>query len=511
MRRLRLVLLALWLVAAASAQPTPQFLHLSSPAGPGASVPQLVTATDGVVWMSWVEPLAEGGNRLLGAFFNINRTRWSEPREIARGTDWFINWADTPQLAAGSDGRLAAVWFVNHLPSGPSHDHGGYGAWFSLSADAGATWSAPAPLSRESTVNEFVSIVPLPQDRWLAVWLDGRHRQQDPAAAMALYSRVIGEPASDVLLDDRVCDCCATSLAVLPDGSAYVVYRDRSNDEIRDLAGQRWHEGRWSAGPRLPADGWKIEGCPVNGPVLSRAGSRLGLVWFTAAEGTPRVMGTVSTDFAAQWIQPLRLDRANPALGRVGAALQRDGTLWASWLEASGTVMLAPINPRGEVGTAHAIPGTAGGNATRSAGVPRLALVANSAGATAPLLLARTEPAAGEQPSRVTTLLASFPTLATTTSGDPEDCGCDRKGSSVEGHAVRGRIIRLLPERQSVLVAHEDVPGVMPAMTMAFRVDPRLLEFLKPGQQVTGRMARREDGRWWLFNVRIMRETLPDA
>jgi hypothetical protein len=39
----------------------------------------------------------------------------------------------------------------------------------------------------------------------------------------------------EALLDGRVCECCQTSSASTPDGMA-VVYRDRSEKEVRDIS-----------------------------------------------------------------------------------------------------------------------------------------------------------------------------------------------------------------------------------------------------------------------------------
>jgi hypothetical protein len=44
-----------------------------------------------------------------------------------------------------------------------------------------------------------------------------------------------GTLGKEVLLDGRVCECCATSAASTPDGIA-VVYRDRSKEEVRDIS-----------------------------------------------------------------------------------------------------------------------------------------------------------------------------------------------------------------------------------------------------------------------------------
>lgn len=505
-----LACLALLLAATATARSDPQFFRIATPAAPNSTTPQLVTATDGEVWMAWVETLpGDEGHRLVCARFEAVRSRWSEPREIARGRGWIVNWADTPQFAAGRDGRLAALWYVANAPA-PGEHHGSYRAWTSRSEDAGATWSTPEPLSPNSESNEFASLAPLDDGRWLAVWLDGRARHATPGGPQQLFGGVLGDRATETLLDDRVCDCCPTDLATLPDGSAYAVYRDRSDSEVRDLGAVRWRDGRWTPARGLPTDGWKIDGCPVNGPALTRAGSRLGLTWFTAPGDGPQVKGAVSTDFAVQWTMSHPLDGDTRPLGRVANVLLPDGTLWSTWVQADGSIALAPLAPGGSPGPVHVVtPQAQAGEDPRhrAVGTPRLTLVARAPGATTRLLIAYTQPASGEATApRVGTTLVTLPASAGTNSVRvADDCGCDRNTAQT-GHAVRGRIVRLLPERDSVLVAHEEVPGVMRAMTMAFRVDPRLLQFLQPEQEILARMERRDDGYWWLFGVRIVRQ-----
>jgi hypothetical protein len=43
----------------------------------------------------------------------------------------------------------------------------------------------------------------------------------------------------------------------------------------------------------------------------------------------------------------------------------------------------------------------------------------------------------------------------------------------------------------------------MRAMTMGFKVDPQLLPQLTAGQELLGRIERR-DRDWWLFHVRLL-------
>lgn len=60
-------------------------------------------------------------------------------------------------------------------------------------------------------------------------------------------------------------------------------------------------------------------------------------------------------------------------------------------------------------------------------------------------------------------------------------------------YQVRGQILSVDPQRQEVLVDHEDIEGFMPAMTMPYKVrDGALLEGKKPGDLFTATLVVEE-------------------
>ena len=69
------------------------------------------------------------------------------------------------------------------------------------------------------------------------------------------------------------------------------------------------------------------------------------------------------------------------------------------------------------------------------------------------------------------------------------------------GHPLRGVILELMPEKQALLVNHEEIPGFMSAMTMLLKVDATALAAAKKGQTITATLVRKADG-WWIENVR---------
>jgi hypothetical protein len=76
-------------------------------------------------------------------------------------------------------------------------------------------------------------------------------------------------------------------------------------------------------------------------------------------------------------------------------------------------------------------------------------------------------------------------------------------GSTAEaprGHPLKGVIVAVLGEKSALLVKHEEIPGVMKAMTMLLKVDAPTLAAAKKDQAITATLVRKADG-WWLENV----------
>ena len=73
--------------------------------------------------------------------------------------------------------------------------------------------------------------------------------------------------------------------------------------------------------------------------------------------------------------------------------------------------------------------------------------------------------------------------------------------AEVKRYPLKGVITSVLPERSALMVKHEEIPGVMRAMTMMFKVDSAALKAAKKGDAITGMMSRQGDD-WILENVR---------
>jgi hypothetical protein len=143
-----------------------------------------------------------------------------------------------------------------------------------------------------------------------------------------------GETLNDWELDGRACDCCQTSAALAASGPV-VVYRDRSEDEIRDIYITRLVDGQWSEPVAVHHDGWKIAGCPVNGPAVVARGEQVAVAWFSAADDVPEVKLALSSDGGASFSAPVMVAKETTS-GRVGATFLASGNVAVSWMDIAG-------------------------------------------------------------------------------------------------------------------------------------------------------------------------------
>jgi Cu/Ag efflux protein CusF len=74
--------------------------------------------------------------------------------------------------------------------------------------------------------------------------------------------------------------------------------------------------------------------------------------------------------------------------------------------------------------------------------------------------------------------------------------------SAAKRHPLRGVITRVDAEKSTLMVKHEEIPGVMRAMTMMFKVDPQVAAAAKVGQALTAQMSR-VNNEWRLDDVKL--------
>ena len=391
------VIAAITLLAiSAQAEPIPpeqsRWQNLHNPSAPGSLAPRLLQSEAGTVYLSWLQKQATSAAGIAtradtGAGHALKFARLqtdSDPlsfapaRRIASGSGWFANWADTPALYIHSDSLWLAHWLQKSAASTYAYD-----IMLTTSSDQGVTWSEPFIPHQDNTPTEhgFVSYFPMAEDRLGMIWLDGRETQVTPThdhgGAMTLRTAVVdiaGNISQSKLLDQRVCDCCQTA-AVRTSDAAVIAYRNRTEDEIRDIAVMRLDAQGWSEPVIVHHDGWRIKACPVNGPGLAARGRQLALAWFTMAADNPRIHLALSSDAGRTFTAP-QVFASGTALGRVQLLAYADGWL-LSWMDqphkqGAAVIRLAGLNAAGRVQWQQQLSGL---SAERASGIPRMAVL----------------------------------------------------------------------------------------------------------------------------------------
>lgn len=348
--------------------------RVPSPAGPNSGQPQLSSSARGLL-LSWIE---REGQKATLRFAERTAGGWSAPRDVASGTDWFVNWADVPSVVRLASGELVAHWLEK---TGP--DTYAYDVRLAYSIDDGRTWSPSFTPHSDGTRSEhgFASLLQMPGAGLGLTWLDGRAMKSGgshdahgaDAGAMSLRFATFGRDwnqTSETPIDLRVCECCPTTAAVTSEGPI-VAYRDRTEDEVRDIFISRLENGKWTEPQAVHADAWKIAACPVNGPMLSARGRDVAIAWFTAQGDQPRAFVAFSRDAGRTFGSPIRLSDAG-SLGRVDIELMPDGSAVASWIEFAeqrAQFRVRRVNPSGAKSTAITVSGLAD---SRASGYPRI-------------------------------------------------------------------------------------------------------------------------------------------
>lgn len=334
-RRLRSVTIALATAAAVSASVAgcsrePESSMIAFPGAPGSAQPRLTSDVDGSVLLSWLEP--EGNERVLKVA-PVDAGGVDASREVVRSERMFVNWADFPSVTPVTE----TLWFAHWLRRRP--DSGAYDVATRISTDGGATWSDAEQMNDDEAEAEhgFVEVFPW-EGNIAAFWLDGREFASwsfdDPDALLATSLRLAqydstGSAREREIVDDMVCDCCAPDVAFTSAGPV-VTYRDRTENEIRDVVVRRFGGDAWSEPVGVGNEGWFIEGCPVNGPAIAARGDEVAVVWYTAADGRGRVRFARSRDGGATFSSPVDVD-TDGAYGQPGIALDNDGHTVLSW------------------------------------------------------------------------------------------------------------------------------------------------------------------------------------
>jgi len=325
--------------------------------------------------MSWTEQ--ENDSVFALYFSKLNDGKWSEKSVIKQGEDWFVNWADFPSIYGINEN------LISYYLKKSDADTYAYDIFLKQSNNSGKAWDIENKLHSDTTKTEhgFVSLTPSNTDSFFITWLDGRntkstghdHGHGEGGGAMQIRVAEVmsdGNIKNEFELDSRTCDCCQTSTSLTDDGPI-VVWRDRSDQEIRDIYYSKFKDGNWSKSKPVFKDNWKINGCPVNGPKVAVNQNSVAVAWFTAADNIPKVNLSFSKDSGENFMDPIEIHQEK-AIGRVDLLMLDQETALISWMESSEDMALLKIAKVGIDGNIEKIVEVAEIAASRATGFPQM-------------------------------------------------------------------------------------------------------------------------------------------
>ena len=356
-----------------------EVVEIENPSGNNSGESSLHVDESGKVYLSWIDIKDDSISALQYA--PLGSEKFDEPITIASGTDWFVNWADFPSLVRYPDSKKLLAHWLQKSDQG-TYD---YDVRISTSDGSGKRWSSSQILHDDGVAAEhgFVSITPY-KYKLLAVWLDGRnmtkaetkdgggHDHGHGGGAMTLRCAMIDVDNSitrRIELDNQVCECCQTDVAICDDGPI-VVYRNKSELGIRDIYYTRGIGEDWTIPKPIFEDDWKISGCPVNGPRVDARGSNVAIAWYSGAD--QKVKTRYSSDCGATFSDPIIVNE-DETLGRVDLQYINEEEYVVSYMESRGEfvdIKIRKVSHVTEIDEPKLIGET---SASRSSGFPRLA------------------------------------------------------------------------------------------------------------------------------------------
>ena len=224
-----------------------------------------------------------------------------------------------PKLRQGKGRGIFAAWIGNRDIK------------FARSMNFGRSFSPSIKVNDDlgKASQSFFTMEVAPDGTILLVWLDGRDKKNNSPGTSSLYiARSTDNGLSfekNKKIAGNICPCCRPSLSFGPYGEVFVSWRHvYKNNERKIVVASSLNSGiDWSLPKPVTKRGWKINGCPHSGPVLSYIDGSLFVAWYSATGRKPRIKLSRSIDkgISFETLQDIHaniLDANHPNMIRIG-------------------------------------------------------------------------------------------------------------------------------------------------------------------------------------------------
>lgn len=350
-----------------------------------------INPSTGTAFLSWVEPAAAKddaaaatpesddhdmvmpatGAVMVARSMDGGKT-FGEPI-VASGADTGVATyaGSSPQVLAGPDGKIYVTYQLNVAHEGVSW--GRDTLRVARSDDDGASFAPAVDVFTDSDAVEagtYQDALVAPDGTVYVAWLSYRqYMPENEVPTDIAYTQVRIARSDDggesfgpsILVDDRSCECCRTSLAAGINNDIYLAWRNQEpqadgGDPVRNMVISRSEDKGeiWSAAVPIHDDAWRVGQCPESGPVIEvDAEGTVHAAWFTGKEDGPGVYYAASTDGGATFSAPetLATDSYFPH-ANVRGFLDETGIFWVTWDDPrteEGAIQLVQIASNGGV------------------------------------------------------------------------------------------------------------------------------------------------------------------
>ncbi|MDQ3042747.1 MAG: glycoside hydrolase [Acidobacteriota bacterium] len=310
-----------------------------SPPNVNSGEPAIAGASDGSVFVAWVEHKKGKEANVFVQSFAGDGKPLSEPARVNPQPEQATAWrGDPPTIAVSSDNAVYVGWTARlETPGASAND-----LYVSVSRDGGRSFNVSAKINDDPMPGPhgMHSLAVDKNGRVFVAWLDERylkkesapqeqatnprsslpegfqyekaqdtgnqkkHQHQHKEPNREVYFSMSSDGGKTFSANKRlagdVCPCCKTSLHVASDNRVYVGWRQVLKDDYRHIAVTSSTDGGESFAPAVIVsdDRWQIVGCPVSGAALAtNSENRLKVAWFTAGDaGVPGIYSAESAD-----------------------------------------------------------------------------------------------------------------------------------------------------------------------------------------------------------------------
>lgn len=279
-----------------------------------AAEPAMAAATDGTVYVVWVEHAAKMQANVMLAKLDQNGSAVSQPVRVNQSAGAASAWrGDPPTIATAPDGTIYVGWTGRSSAEAQTTD-----IFLSASRDGGRTFEPPVKVNDDqgAVVHGMHSLAVDSGGRIFLAWLDERnvkmemtgekgkmdeHKMEANREVFVASSADGGRTFSQNRLVAReACPCCKTAVTTGGDGRLYVAWRQVLPGNYRHIAvASSTDGGQTFSEPVIASDDkWMIAGCPVSGPALVAASDNaIRVLWYSAGEaGSPGLYWSESRD-----------------------------------------------------------------------------------------------------------------------------------------------------------------------------------------------------------------------